>query len=312
MAKVLITGSNGFVGRSLALYLEQLDYDIVYTYRQPPGNLKGQKNHFAVGDINKHTQWQTALKDVDAVVHLAARVHVMKETVADPLAAFRSVNTAGTLNLARQAADAGVRRFVYLSSIKVNGEQTDVMPFSEKDQASPQDPYAQSKYEAEQQLLVLSKQTGLETVIIRPPLVYGPGVKGNFATMMSWIAKGIPLPFGAVHNKRSLVALDNLLSFIDFCIKKPTAANEIFLISDGEDVSTTELLTKVAKAMHSKIILIPLPVSWMIFAAKILGKQAVTDRLFGSLQVDNSKARTLLDWQPVTSMDKQLRKMVVN
>ena len=312
MLKVLITGGSGFIGRSLSQYLERAGYVVVCAYRQMPDNVAGQKSHFVVGNINRKTQWQTALNDVDVVVHLAARVHVMKENVADPLAAFRTVNTDGSLNLARQAAEAGVKRFVYLSSVKVNGEQTDSIPFSEADQAAPQDPYAQSKYEAEQQLLDLSRQTGLEIVIIRPPLVYGPGVKGNFSTMMAWIAKGLPLPLGAVHNKRSLLALDNLLSFIECGIKHPHAANEVFLVSDGEDVSTTELLQKVARAMGLKIKLVPVPVSWLRFAAKLLGKQTIADRLFGSLQADSSKARKLLGWQPVISMDEQLKKMVVN
>ena len=312
MLKVLITGSNGFVGSNLVKYLEPSGCEVVRIYRQVPDALKKEKNYFSVGDINEHTQWKNALKGVDCVVHLAARVHVMKENVADPLAAFRSVNTDGTLNLARQAVEAGVKRFVYLSSIKVNGEQTGSIPFSETDHAAPQEPYAQSKYEAEQHLLDLSKQTGLEIVIIRPPLVYGPGVKGNFSTMMSWIAKGIPLPFGAINNKRSLLALDNLVSFIDCCIMHPVAANEIFLISDGEDVSTTELLQKVAKAMGLKITLVPVPVSWMRFTAKLLGKQAVADRLFASLQVDSTKAQKLLGWQPVISMNGQLKKMALN
>ncbi len=310
MSKVLITGSNGFVGHHLAQYLQQCGYQIVHTYRYLPDNIQASDQHFAVGNIDADTQWTKPLEGVDTIVHLAARVHVMKETDSDPLSAFRLVNIEGTLNLAKQAVAAGVKRFVYLSSIKVNGEQTDSTPFYESDQPNPEDPYGLSKYEAEQQLLELSKQTGLEIVIIRPPLVYGPGVKGNFATMMRWIAKGVPLPFGAIQNKRSLIALDNLVSFISCCIEHPKAANEVFLISDGEDVSTTELLQKVAKAMGRQISLVPVPVSWMIFSAKLLGKQAVTDRLFGSLQVDSSKARKLLNWKPVINMDEQLSKMV--
>jgi len=247
--------------------------------------------------------------DIDVVVHLAARVHIMNDDSSDPLAEFRKVNTDGTLNLARQAAESGVKRFIYLSSIKVNGEITETgQSFVPDDTFVPDDPYGLSKYEAEQGLLALAKETNMEVVIIRPPLVYGPGVKANFHSMMRWIYKGVPLPFGAVYNQRSLVALDNLVSFIIHCIDHPKAANGVFLISDGEDVSTTELLQKVAKAFDKKAILLPVPVSLMKFVSKLLGKADVANRLFGSLQVDSSKARDLLGWKPVITMDGQLKK----
>ncbi|MDO7597788.1 MAG: NAD-dependent epimerase/dehydratase family protein, partial [Pseudomonadota bacterium] len=227
---------------------------------------------------------------------------------------FRRLNVDGTLNLARQAADAGVKRFVFISSIKVNGEMTLVaQPFKADDNFLPTDPYGLSKYEAEQGLLAIAKETGMEVVIIRPPLVYGPGVKANFSAMMKWIDKGLPLPFGTIHNQRSLVALDNLVDFIALCAdrkKSYKAANEVFLISDGEDVSTTTLLQKVARAFGKKPRLIPVPVGLMIFAAKLIGKGDIANRLFGSLQVDSSKARDLLGWQPVVTMDEQLAKMV--
>jgi nucleoside-diphosphate-sugar epimerase len=244
----------------------------------------------------------------------------MNDQVSDPLSEFRLVNRDATLVLARLAAEVGVKRFVFLSSIKVNGEMT--MPghsFKPDDIRVPDDPYGLSKYEAEQGLLALAKETHMEMVIIRPPLVYGVGVKANFASMMKWVGKAVPLPFGAIHNQRSLVALDNLVSFIILCAdreKSPKAANQVFLISDGEDVSTTQLLHKVSQALNhhaplsKRAWLVPMPVTIMTFFAKILGKEDVANRLFGSLQVDSSKARDLLGWKPVVTMGEQLAKMV--
>jgi len=248
---------------------------------------------------------------VDVVIHAAARVHIMDDDASDPLAEFRKANVDGTLNLARQAADAGVQRFVFISSIKVNGESTQLgEPFTVEDSIVTQDPYGLSKWEAEQGLFQIAKQTGMQTVVIRPPLIYGEGVKANFAKMMQGVAKGLPLPLGAVHNKRSLLALENLVDFIVLCTHHPKAANQVFLISDGEDVSTTELLQKVGKALGKPARLIPVPVPLMRFAAKLIGKGDVANRLFGSLQVDSSKARELLGWKPVIHMDEQLKKTV--
>jgi nucleoside-diphosphate-sugar epimerase len=217
-----------------------------------------------------------------------------------------------TLALAELAADEGVKRFVFLSSIGVNGNNS-VMPFSEKDTPNPQEPYAISKYEAEQGLLVLAKKTGMQVVIIRPPLVYGPNAPGNFGTLVNWLRRAVPLPLGAINNKRSFVALDNLVSFIALCAdrtRSPKAANQVFLISDGEDVSTTQLLSKVADALGKKRWLLPVPVGLMSFVARLIGKGDVANRLFGSLQVDSSKARDLLGWQPVITMDEQLHQTV--
>jgi nucleoside-diphosphate-sugar epimerase len=243
----------------------------------------------------------------------------MNDNASDPLTEFRKMNRDATLAVARLAAESGVKRFVFLSSIKVNGEMTRPgHSFKPDDIHVPDDPYGLSKYEAEQGLLALAQKTGMEVVIIRPPLVYGPGVKANFASMMKWMGKPIPLPFGAIHNQRSLVALDNLVSFISLCAdreKSPKAANQVFLISDGQDVSTTQLLRKVGQALNHhtpsgiKAWLVPIPVSIMTFFAKLLGKGAVANRLFGSLQVDSSKARDLLGWQPIVPMDEQLAKM---
>ena len=312
MKKILITGATGFVGGTVMRELLRLGVPVIAGVRKNSGLVPSTVKQIKISALSSNTDCMPALECVDVVIHAAARVHVMGDSAADPLTEFRKVNTAGTLNLARQAADAGVRRFVFISSIKVNGEMTSVeQPFKPNDQRIPTDPYGLSKYEAEQGMLAIARETEMEVVIIRPPLVYGPGVKANFASMMKWMDKNIPLPFGAVHNKRSLVALDNLVSFIIHCAdykKTPQAANQVFLISDGEDVSTTELLQKVAKAFGKKALLLPIPVSLMTLAAKLLGKGDVANRLFGSLQVDSSKARELLGWEPVITMDEQLNK----
>ena len=312
--KVLVTGSNGFVGNALVTQLLAQKYEVMGTVRSTASILPDGVGRFLIPDISAALHWETILEGVNVIIHTAARVHVMDDSVADPLTDFRRVNVDGTLNLARQAADAGVKRFVFISSIKVNGEMTLVdQPFKADVNFLPVDPYGLSKYEAEQGLLVIAEETGMEVVIIRPPLVYGPNVKANFASMMKWINRGVPLPFGAIHNQRSLVALDNLVDFIALCAdreKSHKAANEVFLISDGEDVSTTTLLQKVARALGKKPRLIPVPVWLMTIAAKIIGKGDVANRLFGSLQVDSTKARDLLGWRPVVTMDEQLAKMV--
>jgi UDP-glucose 4-epimerase len=262
-------------------------------------------------DLSADGDWRSALVGVDAVVHTAARVHVMNETEADALTAYQKVNVEGTVNLARQAAQAGVRRFVFVSSIKVNGESTlPGHPFCADDASSPLDPYGLSKLEAEQRLLELSAETGMDVVIVRPPLIYGLGVKANFASMMRWVARGVPLPLGRIHNARSMVALDNLLDLLITCLRHPAAAGQTFLVSDGEDVSTTELLRRTAGAMNKKAILLPVPVSWLEFAAALLGKRAVAQRLCGSLQVDIEKTRRLLGWSPPLSLDQGLKKAV--
>ena len=235
----------------------------------------------------------------------------MHDTDGDPLAAYRVVNTEGTINLARQAAAAGVRRFVFISSVKVNGEETSPgQPFTEEDEPAPLDPYGISKLEAEQGLRDLATATGMEVVIIRPPLVYGPGVKANFLTMMRWLNKGVPLPFGALDNRRSLVALDNLVDFIITCIDHPAAAKQTFLVADGEDLSTTELLRRVGRAMGKPVRLIPVPMGLLQAGARLLGKQEMARRLCGSLQVDITKARTLLGWKPPVAVDEGLRRAV--
>lgn len=309
---ILVTGASGFVGMPLCCQLQQRGHAVRAAVRRSSQGLPGTAV-VPVGAISGETRWQSALCEVHCVVHLAACVHTMRETQADLLAAYRAVNTAGTLNLARQAAAEGVRRFVFVSTLKVLGESTALgHAFQCEDAMAPQDPYGISKAEAESGLREIASHTGMDVVIIRPPLVYGPGVKGNFASMVRWIRKGVPLPLGAVHNQRSLVALDNLIDFIALCAdreRSPSAANETFLISDGEDVSTTELLRKVARAYGVPSRLLPIPEAWIQLAANLLGKGAVADRLLGSLVVDSAKACALLGWSPVVSMDQQLKKM---
>jgi len=308
--KVLVTGGTGFIGQAL---LRRMQADGLYrlrvAVRSPNASLPDEADMILVVGLSPQADWQAAVAGVDMIVHTAARVHVMRDQANDPLEEYRRVNVSGMLCLARQAAEAGVRRFVYISSIKVNGEQTPPgQPFRADDRAAPEDAYGISKMEAEQGLLALARETGLEVVIIRPPLVYGPGVKGNFAVMMRWVEKGVPLPLGAIrHNRRSLVALDNLVDLIMTCMEHPAAANEVFLAGDGNDLSTAELLRKLARAMDRPARLIPVPQGVLEAALKALGKGELAKRLCGSLQVDISKARDLLGWEPKVSVDEGLR-----
>lgn len=310
--RVFLTGATGFVGSALLSRLVADNIDVTALIRNELVDLPAVVKK-VVGDLSAIDDFSIEnLTGVDVVVHAAARAHVMRDELANPLAECRTVNRDATLALARLAAEEGVKRFMFVSSIGVCGNQN-IKPFKESDKPQPHDDYSLSKYEAEQGLLQIAKETGMEVVIIRPPLVYGPTAPGSFASLMNWMNKSIPLPLGAIHNKRSLVALDNLVDFIALCAdreKSPNAANEVFLISDGEDVSTTQLLKKVSKALGKTNLLIPIPVFAMTFVAKLLGKGAVADRLFGNLQVDSSKARDLLGWKPVTTMDEQLAKIV--
>ena len=269
-----------------------------------------------IGDLNSYTDWSSCLLDVEVVIHCAGRAHVAKKTTEFQLREYFQINFEGTLALARQAAKAGVQRFVYISTIKVNGERTKVnAAFRADDFPSPEDAYGMSKLEAERGLMALARETNMEVVIIRPPLIYGPGVKGNFYSMVQWVRKGLPLPLGAVHNKRSLIALENLVDFIVLCSesdRSPQAVNEVFLISDGEDISTTELIRKVALAYKVKPLLPPIPVNWIQIFASLLGKEAMADRLLSSLVVDASKTIKLLGWRPIVSIEEQLKEMALH
>ena len=305
--RVLVTGANGFVGKVLCTELRLKGHAVRAAVRSVNKQVVGV-NEILITSIDNDTNWSSALQNIELVIHLAARVHVMNEVAVDALAEFRKVNVEGTLNLANQAAKAGVKRFVFVSSIKVNGEHTLAdCPFTANDDANPQDPYGISKHEAEQGLLLIAQQTGMEVVIIRPPLVYGAGVKANFASMMRVVKRGIPLPLGAIHNKRSFVYVGNLVSLIVRCIDHPAAANQVFLVSDGCDLSTTELLQKCAVALGVKARLLPVPQKLLVFSLALLGKRAVAQRLCGNLQVDISKAHSLLGWEPPVSVEDGLK-----
>ena len=305
MASILVTGANGFVGSALCRTLQVRGETLVGAVRQGAGI--GQ---VSIGNLDGKTDWRMALAGCDSVIHLAARVHVMSDKDEDPLRAYREVNVDGTLNLARQAVQAGVRRFVFVSSVKVNGESTTTQPFRSSDVPMPCDPYGQSKMEAEQALQQLGRETGLEVVIVRPPLVYGPGVKANFLNLIKLVQKGVPLPFGSISNFRSMVALDNLVDLLIVCSKHPDAPGNIFMVSDGADMGIKELVTKIANAMNKRLWLVPVPVGLMIGAAKLLGKQGVVDRLLGSLQVDIAHTQATLAWQPVVTSQAAIDKTV--
>ena len=308
--KILVTGASGFVGQAVLLRLNSMSgVTAIGSVRHAVTVSDAAVPLVTLGELTAQTDWSGVLAGVQAVVHTAARVHVMQDTAADPLAEFRLVNVACALNLALQAAAAGVKRFVFISSVKVNGESTQTgQKFTGADTPNPQDAYGQSKHEAEQGLRQISSDTGMEVVIIRPPLVYGPGVKANFAALMRAVQRGWPLPLGAVHNQRSLVALDNLVDFIVTCISHPQAANQTFLVSDGQDLSTTELVRGMAQAAGVPAILLPVPVWALQTGASLLGKGDAVQRLCGNLQVDISKARCLLSWHPPVSVEEGLRR----
>lgn len=306
--RILLTGATGFIGHHLTNQLvEGGRYEIKVVSRQPDVHFHKNIETVCIDKIGPNTQWGDIVQDIDVVVHAAARAHVMHDTSRNPLFEFRRVNVEGTLNLARQAFRSGVKRFVYLSSIGVNGNVS-IQPFSELDIPKPIGPYAISKLEAEQELQLLSEMSSIELVIIRPPLVYGPNSPGNFRRLLHWLNSGIPLPLGAINNKRSLVALDNLVDFIITCIEHPAAANEVFLISDGEDLSTTELLRRTAIALDKPARLLPVPQGLLEFSLKLLGKRNLAQQLCGTLQVDIKKAREKLDWKPKMSIDEELCK----
>ena len=309
--KVLVTGANGLVGRATCMALYRSGFVVRAASRVMLPSMP-EIESFSISSIHAQTHWESALALVDAVVHCAARVHVMHDADADPLSAFRAVNCHGTLNLARQAAAAGVKRFIFISSVKVNGEFTvPGQAFTEEDTPNPQDAYSQSKLEAEQGLREIAAETGMKLVVVRSPLVYGPGVKANFAALMRAVQRGWPLPLGAIHNQRSLVALDNLADFIVTCITHAGAVDQTFLISDGQDLSTTELVRALAHVAGVSSHLLPVPMRGLAWAGRLLGKEDAVQRLIGNLQIDSSKARNLLGWVPKVSVQEGLRRAML-
>jgi nucleoside-diphosphate-sugar epimerase len=306
--RVLVTGATGFVGTAFVAAIVHKGWHSVRAAVRVMSNAFPAGVEQVTADLTADANWAHALDGVEAVVHLAARVHVMRDAAANPLAEFRRVNVDATIALARQAAAAGVRRFVYVSSVKVNGESG---TYSEDDPPAPEDPYGVSKHEAEIGLRQIAAETNMEAVIIRPPLVYGPGVRANFQRLMRAIAWGIPLPLGAIHNRRSLIGVDNLVDFMLTCVEHPAAAGEMFLVSDGEDLSTTDLVRRIARAMDTSARLVPVPTSALMAAATLMGRRDMARRVLGTLRVDITKARRRLAWTPPVMVDEGLRRTVV-
>lgn len=309
--RILITGATGFIGNAVFKTATQR---ALYTRPVFRNSRLGDRfgdlgiTAMSVPTLDINTDWSRALADIDVVIHCAARVHVVNKDPVDSLIEYRKINVDGTLNLAKQAAFVGVKRFIFISSIGVNGAETFGAPFNEQDIPIPHSPYAASKYEAELGLEVLAAQTGMEIVIIRPPLVYGPYSPGSFGWLILWLQRCIPLPLGAIHNKRSFVALDNLVDLILDCVSHPSAANQTFLVSDGEDVSTTDLLRRMGCIMGRPAYLLPMPAMLLKAGFALVGKSGLGQSLCGSLQVDINKARKLLDWSPPIAMDEGLRR----
>lgn len=309
--RVLLTGASGFVGGALARHItSQTDWQLRVVLRNGAPESWAHYDHVMLEDLAT-SPLENATHGCDVVVHAAARVHVMRERASSPLAEYRRSNVDATLRLARQAARDGARRFIFLSSVKVHGEETKLgEPFRPDDPADPQDDYGRSKAEAEHGLRLLAKETGIELVIVRPPLVYGPHVRANFRSLMRAVANRLPLPLGAVDNRRSLVALDNLVDFVTLCVHHPAAANQAFLVSDGEDLSTAELIRRMARQMGRHALLIPMPVAMLRGAASVAGRPDLAQRICGNLQVDIEKAADLLQWKPPITVDEGLRRAI--
>lgn len=315
--RVLVTGGSGFIGAAVVRELRtDSRFTVVASTRRRPAQIANAHETIFVGGVDANTNWTTALKTVRIVVHLAARVHQVKDTAKDPLAEFRRVNVAGTLRLARQAVAAGVRRFVFVSSAKVHGEGSlgagGRAMYRETDPLQPGDPYSVSKVEAEVGLREIAAQSDMEVVIIRPPLVYGPGVGANFRSLLHLVKSGIPLPFASINNRRSLVGIDNLVDFISLCVEHPAAGNQAFFVSDGEDLSTRRIIERLAAAFGTRARLFPVPQRLLVGAAGMLGRHGLAVRLVGSFQVDISKARSMLDWKPPVSVGEGFRRVVAS
>jgi nucleoside-diphosphate-sugar epimerase len=307
MGKMLITGASGFVGQALCHTLRDLGTTFTPVTR---ARLAAFSNAISIGNIDASTDWLAILKSIDTVVHLAARVHLLKDLSSDKLSDYRIANVDSTLNLARQCAQTGVKRLIYLSSVKVNGEATTTRPFFASDKPAPQDPYGVSKFEAEQGLKQIASETGLEVVIIRPPLVYGPRVKANFLQMMGLVKRGVPLPFANIENRRSLVFVGNLVDLIVQSVKNDNAAGQIFMVSDGHDVSTEDLIRAIAAAMNKRPMLLPVPSAVLHGLANLVGKKAIAERVLGSLQVDIAHTLDTLHWSPPYSFEYGIEQTV--
>lgn len=308
--RVLITGATGFLGGALTERLIAEKRPLRVAMRRPQIQCSSDLDVVLVPDLEPDTDWGKAVEDIAVVVHCAARVHIMRDKALDPLAEFRRINVLGTLKLARQSAEAGVKRFVLVSSIGVNGTETFAQAFRADDPVSPQSPYTVSKWEAEQELMKLSSETGMEVVVIRPPLIYGPGAPGNFSQLLRAVNLYCPLPFGRLHNVRSFVALENVVDLIAKCIDHPKAASQVFLVSDGEDLSTADFIRRIAKAQGKFPVLIPMPETLLWKLAKVLRKEQQLRKITCSLQVNIDKTISVLSWYPVISVDDALAKNV--
>ncbi len=306
MSRVLVTGASGFTGPPVCRALANKGHDVIAATRDGAAAPDGVEVR-RIGDIDGETDWSTALDGIGAVVHLAGRAHVMRDTSDDPLAAFRTVNRDGTLNLALQAHAAGVKRLVFVSSIKANGEERETGPYTETTDGPPADPYGRSKYEAEEGLREIAGETGLEIVILRPPLIYGPGVKANFLSLLRLCRKGWPLPFGAVSNRRSLLYVGNLADAITVSLDHPDAAGQTFLLRDGEDLSMADLVRRLSSALGKNAILLPVPVPLLRGLAALAGRGDVMRRTTGSLTIDDSLIRSRLDWRPPHTVEQGLQ-----
>jgi len=301
-SKLLITGASGFVGRWVALEAAARGLPVRVAVRRTDTGFAAGTDLVRVAGLDAQTDWSEALRNIDVVVHCAARVHVREEVSHEALCEFRRVNVEGTVNLARRAALSGVRRMIFLSSVGVNGGCTFERPFTEDDKPAPESPYAISKYEAEIALQELSAMNGLQIMVLRPPLVYGPSAPGNWRRLVRWVRSGLPLPLGAIDNRRSLMGIDNLTDLILRCVSHPAAANRTLLVSDGEDISTPDLVRAIAQTLGRRVLLLPVPAPWLRLGARLVAKADLVDKLLGSLLVDSSRARSLLDWSPPVSL----------
>lgn len=308
MNRILVTGASGFIGGTLVRHLSDCGFDVRLALRRGDIDTDNRCERVSIGNIGPVTEWAQALDGIEGVVHLAARAHIMKDSIADPLAAFREVNVAGTRRLAEQAAIFGVRRFLYMSSIGVLGNETTDKPFTEASPPRPRTPYALSKWEAEQTLWAIARETGLQVTIVRPPLVYGPGNPGNFLRLLKWVDRSLPLPLGSVRNERSFIGIENLVNFISVCLTHPKAANEVFLVSDMETISTPDLIQRLENFLGSQVWLFPFPVTLLRLGARMLGQSDIAVHLVDSLVVRNDKAQQLLGKVANTSLNEGLER----